>query len=246
MAATSVLTFVIIIYLMGENKMSVVEIIRHSYKAPDGSLSQEGRIAAVNQGAMYADKYQGRDIRVMSSSVGRAVETGDLILHGAGLYGNNVTIDERLTLSLSKDEISKVLASEQESMLEKALDGAKEGAEKDGVDLAKFADEYLKGDADVVYIGVSHAPSVQVVSYLLSRCIEDTKADAGPLEGVTIEYMEKDNVYKITLNYAGGKEIVVADADSLEEKAEETIEENAEGESDNTEGEGSETAEASE
>lgn len=188
--------------------MSVVEVIRHSYKAPDGSLSPEGITKARYKGSEYAGKYPGRPVKAVTSTIPRAQHTGELVMEGAGQpYDGSYTItDDRLTHHLD-NFIPAIRASKEETSLEAALEACELTVLWDAVGIAQVVDENITTNDNTVYVAVTHSPTVQALAYLLTgKDLNSTKKEAEPLTGLTFD---GDTV---TLNYADGREITIDNA----------------------------------
>lgn len=204
--------------------MNVVEYSRHSYKEGDG-LSYEGRQAAIARGNARKEQYQGYEMNGISSPVGRAVETLDLILHGAGVNDKaRKSIDSRLGYTITNDDIEKIRKSDYSSMAEKAIyadKGARARVINDAFNAARVIEENAKGQGKEYKFLVGHGPTVEVLGYLLSR--GKVRGESEPLGSITVTYDSSLGVYRIVMNYANGEEIIVTK--SLVEECESTLQE---------------------
>jgi len=244
--------------------MSKVELLRHSYKDDvfTGRLSNKGRQEAYLQGQELASQNPGKQIIAYGSSVGaeglyigRGADTAVHHMEGAGTqYDINTAVDTRLNINWTADDVAtfKKLKEENPKLttLELALMAFRDTVFSDTVNVASFIDEYVRGDDSIVYVGDSHSPEVEALAYLITGDLESTKGPATELTGITVEYLDEVGIYKLVLNYADGKKVVVSDTDTLAEKVEQTIEDIVEQEGEalncDAEEEGAEEAEASE
>jgi broad specificity phosphatase PhoE len=166
--------------------MSIVKIVRHSKADDRGRLTQEGIDKAKEYGRTLKKNNPGYEIVARSSNTERARNTAELIMQEAGTdYDPRQTVDSRLNLSYSREEIEKI--SGYPSHLEGALQEAQAVLYNDIFSAAKFADEHAaESTSNVVYIGVTHSPTLEGIAYFVTNN-EDLKKKPDNLEGFMIE-----------------------------------------------------------
>ncbi|MFT4303054.1 MAG: histidine phosphatase family protein [Candidatus Woesearchaeota archaeon] len=193
--------------------MSIVYVIRHAEKSQDGGLTIQGTREALDYGRMLAEQYQGFKIIANSSEIERATLTAELIMEGAGTkYNRSDTLDEKLFLGYTSEEIEAIKASKEKTLYQKAVDAVPEKTEERAQDISKYVLEHLANDEYTVYVGVTHSPIIEAYA---KRLTDDKKAeqDPGSLQGIIVE----DN--KAELKYAGIEAELTNNEDENEETA---------------------------
>jgi broad specificity phosphatase PhoE len=233
--------------------MSTVKIIRHGKK--DGTkLSQQGRLESFVKGQALKNQYKsfityGSDFQASEGYPGRAVETADLLVIGAGLYGYaRQFVDSKLVPKYSDAEYKQVIEGIKSGMtpFESAYKFARESLYANAKSLADFVEQYEQSVEGEAVVGVTHSPSIEALAYLLGVKFDEAKPEPKELDGITVAYDSKSGIYTATVDYASGQQINVQGSlsDAVESSAETIDSKVANAETHNAEAQEAEASEA--
>jgi broad specificity phosphatase PhoE len=176
--------------------MSIVKMIRHSITSSDDILSSDGVRIAKEYGITLREQYPDYKIIAHSSNAKRAKHTARLIMNSAGTeyddqFDSDRNIDERLFYRYTDEELGKIRTAKHSnpeiSILKASIQVARDALYRDIIKVAEFADQYAAESAsNVVYIGVTHSPTIEGVEYIVTDN-EMPKKEPNHLQGFTLK-----------------------------------------------------------